>query len=68
MVQIVIELPDELYERLRLEAQRLGKSPEELAVDILTEYLSTLDEADEGEASLNPPYTSGYMSSRHHKK
>ncbi|MEZ4733382.1 MAG: hypothetical protein R3E79_40315 [Caldilineaceae bacterium] len=61
MVQIVIELPDELYERLRVAAQRLGKSPEELAVDILTEYLSTLEETDEGEASLNSPSPSGHM-------
>jgi plasmid stability protein len=52
MVQLVIELPDDLYERLRLEAERQGKTPEQLAVDILTEYLATLDDLDEGEVAL----------------
>lgn len=49
MVQITIELPDDLYERLRLEAERQGKSVEELIVDILTQYLATLDDLDDGE-------------------
>lgn len=52
MVQVVIELPDDLYERLRLEAERQGKTPEQLVVDILTEYLSTLEDLDEGEAAV----------------
>jgi plasmid stability protein len=51
MVQITIELPDDLYARLVVEAERQGITVEQLIVDILTQYLATLDEQEAAAAA-----------------
>jgi plasmid stability protein len=51
MVQITLELPDDLYARLVVEADRQGITVEQLIVDILTQYLATLDEQEAAAAA-----------------
>ncbi|MFZ4659196.1 MAG: hypothetical protein ACOYNY_19440 [Caldilineaceae bacterium] len=51
MVQITLELPDDLYARLVVEAERQGITVEQLIVDILTQYLATLDEQEAAAAA-----------------
>lgn len=51
MVQITIELPDDLYARLCVEAERQGITVEQLIVDILTQYLANLDEQEAAAAA-----------------
>lgn len=51
MVQITIELPDDLYARLVVEAERQGITVEQLIVDILTQYLANLDEQEAAAAA-----------------
>ena len=51
MVQITIELPDDLYARLYVEAERQGITVEQLIVDILTQYLANLDEQEAAAAA-----------------
>jgi hypothetical protein len=43
MVTVTIELPRELYDRLCQEAERQGKSPQELAQQWVIERLMALD-------------------------
>ena len=51
MVQITLELPDDLYARLVVEAERQGITVEQLIVDILTQYLANLDEQEAAAAA-----------------
>ena len=49
MTTLTLEVPSDLYQRLSEEANRLGKSPQLIAQELLVERLTTLKPAVENE-------------------